>query len=143
MLLPLFTIGCMLCLLGWAPAPADAGNVVVTIRFSEAALDTAWFGTTELGNMSFGVNWYTCQTIVGTPECPGGTATFDATNRVDFYRDKVAPDTWRKTLDTGSWVGRVLVNLYVPIAISANTSISPPRPASRIVQRIIQCPSPG
>jgi hypothetical protein len=40
-LLPLFTIGCMLCLLGWAPASADAGNVVVTIRFSEAALDTA------------------------------------------------------------------------------------------------------
>lgn len=126
---------------------SEAAKITLNIHFSESAFDLVWndpeAGKTPYVDCSppgsasnnggrdsfkgpcypsdryFMVSWYTCMTVLGTPACPGGQATFDGQWAV-YAGDKVStqPGLWRKEIDTGdTYVGPVVLSLAIPIAL--------------------------
>jgi hypothetical protein len=97
----------------------QAATIDVTIHFSESSLNNNWFTATE--DRVFGVNFFSCQSEINTPRCPGGQALFvdDLWVRED---DKTASDTWLKILDTGSvYTGSVIVDVWAPLPFEINS----------------------
>ena len=126
----------------------SASKVRLNIHFSESAFDAVWddpeagktpgidcslpgadmfLGPCFSAPRYFLLSWYTCLTVIGTSECPGGQGTFNKDLAI-YASDKAGTDLWTKEIDTGSsYTGILVFSLAVPIAtdVSKLPSLAP------------------
>lgn len=95
-------------------AALQASFIDVAIHFSNESFSVDWMEN-KIEDRLFGINYYTCLQTIGTPECPGAQATFQAEYWVR-KSDQTGDNVWSKRLDLGSaWTGPVVFDIFAPL----------------------------